>query len=254
MSILRAGTGTNYFYAQKHGEPIRNLVDVIGITLSDSYTPSFASNSIDALETLYKVAPEDRPRSADTPAGPATRHSAPLTADSGAPFDVARSQGAALRHTTPTPAPPSSPLTLSLEEMEAALSPTNGWSSEDSRRQLEALHHCQKANPAAPMEEGFDQSTSLGDSSFGKTGWATAIAITSLIGGGLALATAPLWAPVMITVGGGAAAIHLIKSAREDANDGDILRDMSTRLHQKAHGLNEQHFGPQGGYSADFNA
>lgn len=264
MSILRPGTGTNYYYAKKHGELIRNMVDAIGLTFSDSYSPTYAGNSLDALETLCKVAPEDRPRSAYSPgadsraavsatpeqAAPAKPKDEP-TMDHGSTFGFPRQADQTQQASVPLAA--SKVLNLTAEQMEEALGPTNGWSAEDSRRQIDALHHCQQANPAAPMREGFNQSIDLGNSSFSKTGWSTGIVMASIVGGGIALATAPLWAPLLIAVGGGAAAAHLIKSAHEETNDGNILRDMSTRLHQKAHGITEERHRSHGNYEADFS-
>lgn len=262
-NVSRPGTGTNYYYAKKHGEPVRNLVDAIGITLFDDYSPTYSSNSIDALETLCKVEPEDRPQSilerqpaevAEAPIQEQPKKHYKTTMDYGSTFGFTRQLESAKTAAVPPPLPQApKTLTLTDQEMEFALGPGNGWTAEDSSRQIDALRHCQKASPKDPIREGFNQSVELSNSSFSKSGWATGVLMATVVGGGIALATAPLWAPALVAVGGGLAVAQLTKSANRDGNDSNILGDMATRLDRKLHSMTEERHGSHGNYSADFS-
>ncbi len=262
-NILKPGTGTNYYYAKKHGEPIRNVVDAIGLTLSDDYSPTYSSNSIDALETLCKVAPEDRPRSSlereappekvvEPPSQQQPKKNYETTMDYGSTFGFVGQIQSEQPAVAPTSQVPKT-ITLSHQDMELALGPANGWTAEDARCQIDALRHCQNANPTDPIREGFNKSVDLSNSSFAKSGWATGVLLATVAGGGIALATAPLWAPALVAVGGGLAVKHLMKSANRDSNDSAILGDMSMRLDRTLHNMTEERHGTHGNYRADFS-
>jgi hypothetical protein len=257
VNILKPGTGTNYYYAKRHGEPIRNAVDCLGLSLCEDYRPTGASNSIDALEMLWKGMPEDtsRPSLPARPPAPS-----PTLAPAGPPCDYAYTyRGPHSAPATPLMVSPKNPLqSLTRSAAEKALQPSHGWSEEDSRRQLQAFSSCPGSDGSSITGAAFDQSHTLGNSSFSKGGWATGLTLASAATGlaGLTMVlsnpTAAL-ALVGTAVAGAVAVRHLHTVSQRDHNDGQILRDMGTRIHQTAYNVCGERPNHHGNYPADFS-
>ena len=258
MNRLQPGTGTNYYYAKRHGEPIRNAVDCLGITFFDDYRPTGASNSIDAAQILWNGGPPEPRRPRVQSHSPAPAPSQPQ----GPPSNYAYTLTPAPQP-NPNPAPQPAPLDYPLQQLsradaEQALQPGNGWTAQDSARQMQAFQHCPGDTAARIVGSGFDQSIALGESSFSKSGWGAGLTLASAAAGlaGLAMVFSnPSTAAALI---GGAAAgalgsTLLIRSSHQDTNDSNILSDMATRIHQKGYQISENRKSSHGNYLADFS-
>jgi len=231
-SILKPGTGTNRYYAKKHGEP-PTLLEKLGLVVrEDEYRPSCSC-------------PVEVPRPASSPA---------LTPGSEETFATRSPQPQAAY--VPGPSLSETLQALTPEEMEKALQPGHGWTLEDSIQQTLAFHHCQGSNGETTISCAFDESNQLGNSGFSKTGWAAAMTVGGVVTAAAGiLLTGPL-VGLGLAVAGLAvtfSAAPLLKSSRRDQNDSSILSDMATRLHQHAfHTTDERHTG-HGDYPARFS-
>ena len=130
--ILKPGTGTNPFYARKHGHEIPNNLDKVLAGLCPDYQPTGATNSIDAAEMLCKG---ERIEFAgfERPAPPAPTPKTYATTYSNETFG-SRTPSSAPTTWAPAPKPP-----LKITDLEGILAPGHGWSEQDSQRQLQAL-------------------------------------------------------------------------------------------------------------------
>ncbi len=250
-SILKPSTGTNHYYAKKHGEPIRNVLDNVLAGWCESYQPTGATNSLDAAEMLFKGTQPDfsRPARSSAPEAPAPKEYAPQPADFGSTFGTSRATPRV--ETAPAPAPEPAPL-----DMEWTLAPGHGWSAQDSQRQLQALRIVDSKDVKKVISTGFDNSTRLDESSFRKGGWAAGLMTASAIAGVAAFAVA---SPVVgLALAGGAVVgvfqgINLMGESKQDHNNSGILRDMATRLHEASYSTTRPRPEGHGNYLADFN-
>lgn len=256
MNRLQPGTGTNYYYAKRHGEPIRNAVDCLGVNFFDDYRPTGASNSIDAAQILWNGGPPERRQ-------PRVESQPPFQAPSqpqGPPSNYAYTFTPAPKpNPAPQPAPLADPLEhLSRSDAEQALQPGNGWTAQDSARQIQAFQHCPGDTASKIVGSGFDQSVALGESSFSKSGWGAGLTLASAVAGLAGLAMVYSNPSTGLSLLGGAvtgamASTLLMMVSHQDSNDGNILRDMATRIHQKGYQISENRKNSHGDYPADFS-
>lgn len=241
--VLKPGTGTNPYYARKHGHEIPNTLDKVLAGLCSEYQPTGAANSIDAAEMLWKGERiEFASSSPSMPPSPAAPRS---YTPSNETFGT-RSHPAASQRTLP--APPKQEV-----DPQAVLSAGHGWSEQDSQRQLQALQYCQ----GDKVGHAFAQSNRLDETSFCKSGWSAALTTASLVAGVGAIVTAfsnpglalGLASGALAGVGGSAL---LYSSARRDHNNSQILSDMGRRLDAKSWGQDYPRHGSHGNYLADF--
>lgn len=240
--ILKPGTGTNPYYARKHGHEIPNTLDKVLAGLCSEYQPTGATNSIDAAEMLCKG---ERIEFAT---------SAPSAPPQVAPRSYTPSHETFGTRSTPAAPPRTLPVPQKQEvDPQAVLSAGHGWSEQDSQRQLQALQYCQ----GDKVGHAFDQSVRLGESCFRKSGWSAALTTASLVAGVGALVTAfsnpglalGLASGALASAGGSAL---LNSSARQDHNNGQILSDMGRRLDAKSWGQDYPRQDSHGNYLADF--
>ena len=251
--ILKPGTGTNPFYARRHGHEIPNALDKVLAGLCPEYQPTGATNSVDAAEMLWKgerieFAGTSQPQDARPAAPPKTSP----TTSSNETFGTRRSEP------KPAPAPPPPPRPqVTLTDLEGILAPSHGWSEQDSLRQRQALQHCPAETPQGVIRSAFDQSIGLDDKSFSKSGWAAGLTTASLVAGMGAILTAFSNPGLAIGLAGGAlagagASSLLVKSSHKDSNNSQILSDMGRRIDAKIWGHDYDRHGHHGNYRADF--
>ena len=250
--ILKPGTGTNPFYARKHGHEIPNNLDKVLAGLCPEYQPTGARNSIDAAEMLCKGERIEFACATPGPTRPEGPKKSPPTY-SNETFGT-RSAPAVTAPPQQTPKP-----ALALTDLQGILAPGHGWSEQDSQRQLQALKHCPGATPQAVIRSAFDQSISLGEKSFTKGGLSAALTTASLIAGVGAILTAFSNPGLALSLAGGALAggtgsALLLKSSRQDHNNGEILSDLGRRLDAKSWGHDYDRHGHHGSYLADFRS
>ena len=246
---MKPGTGVNPFYERKHGLPIQNALDNVLASFCESYQPTGATNSVDAAEMLFKGTKPDFSRPVSSPAvqEPPAREYAPQPADAGSTFGTRPA-----RVETTATFPAAEPRQV---DMEWALAPGHGWTAEDSRQQLRALEFTGATDASGAIKVGFDKSTELSESSFAKSGWAAGLMVGGFVGLAAASVVAAPVVAVALTCGAMGAVfkgISLTSEVKKDHNDGAILRDMATRLHEAQwNTVGERHSG-HGDYQAEF--
>lgn len=249
--ILQPGTGTNPYYARKHGHEIPNTLDKVLAGLCSEYQPTGAKNSIDAAEMLCKGERIEF-STGSQPATPTTPPRARTYTPSNETFGTRTAPAPSAPAPAPAPKPP-----VALADLEGILAPSHGWSELDSQRQLQALKHCAAESPQATTRNAFDQSIGLADKSFCKSGWAAGLTTASLIAGVGSILTAfsnPGLALGLATgaLAGAGGTSLLLKSSQQDHNNSQILSDMGRRIDAKTHGMDYDRHGSHGNYTADF--
>lgn len=245
--ILKPGTGTNPYYARKHGHEIPNALDRVLAGLCPEYQPTGATDSVSATEMLCKgqrvqFAGPEQP--AFTPPAVSYGPSTYSNETFGVRTPVAPAASA------PEPA-------AKMIDVASILAPGHGWSEQDSQRQLQALKHCAGGSVGATTRNAFDQSVHLADRAFSKSGWAAGFASLSLIAGVGAVLSAFSNPALAAGLAGGAfagagGAALLAKSASRDHNNSQILSDMGRRIDAATRDQDYECHGTHGNYVADF--
>lgn len=249
--ILKPGTGTNPFYARRHGHEIPNTLDKVLAGLCPEYQPTGATNSIDAAEMLCKG---ERIQFASSEQPQPLPQKIRTYTYSNETFGTRTPTPAAPPAASPAPAPKP---TLQPSDLAGVLAPGYGWSEQDSQRQLQALQHCSADSVSATTRKAFDQSIALGDKAFSKSGWAAGLTTASLVAGVGAILTAfsnpglALGLASGALAGAGGSAL-LVQSSHRDHNNGQILSDMGRRIDARTHGFEYDRHGSHGNYIADF--
>lgn len=246
--ILKPGTGTNPYYARKHGHEIPNTLDKVLAGLCSDYQPTGATNSVDAAEMLWKG--ERIEFATGTPAPQV----APRKFSYQPSAETFGSRTPSPSVSTPAAAP--KPV-VGLGDMEGILAPGQGWSEQDSQRQLQALKHCPSDSVRGVISLAFDQSVQLGEKAFAKSGWGAALLTASVVTGVSALMAAFTNPGLALGLASGAMAgacgtTLLVADSRKDSNNGSILSDMGRRLDARTWGHDYDRHGSHGNYAADF--
>ncbi|MBN9415284.1 hypothetical protein ABS71_22950 [bacterium SCN 62-11] len=250
--ILKPGTGTNPYYARKHGHEIPNTLDKVLAGLCSDYQPTGATNSVDAAEMLWKGERiEFAHGSSETPAVTSPKLSYVPSAET-----FGRRPSLSTPASTPVSTPAPQP-EIGLADLPQLLAPGQGWSAQDSQRQLQALQNCPADSARGVISSAFDQSVRLGDKAFAKSGWGAALMTGTLVTGVAAVVTAFTNPGLALGLASGAMAgacgsVLLVADARKDSNNSAILSDMGRRLDARTWGQEYDRHGSHGNYLADF--